>query len=389
MPSSIRPRRSPSPRAVAPPTVPARQISSTLGQRRKSSPRSLASAAADDTVVSMLQVSVDAQPSEPRARFTPASISSRTGATPEPMRRLLHGLCCTLAPDSARSRISSASSHTACTSEVFGFRKPSSDRYLHESLAVLDEAGHDLQPRLLHVDDHRQIELVRESPRLAQEALGATLGRRRGDDEPDAPLAWVPFAREPAAKREELLGSGARIPRERSPRLLRKLFLGIRQRLEEGPVHHADADERAHADILVRLVDGGEMLGIELRCDVEVVDDRGRAAAQRLDRADQRAEIDLARRIGVAVRRADVEAPVLERGVVVAALLEVFVRVQMPVDETGGGEQQAAVDRRVRGQRPRAGRSCLLDRRAVEQQVEAAEARKALAVDRQDVPDER
>ena len=215
MPSSIRPRRSPSPRAVAPPTVPARQISSTLGQRRKSSPRSLASAAADDTVVSMLQVSVDAQPSEPRpeihARLDQLPHRRDAGADAQVAPRIVLHAGARLGEEPDLVGVEPHRVHER------GLRLQEAElgQVAHESLAVLDEPGHDLQPCLLHVDDHRQIELVRQPPRLAQESLGATLGRRRGDDEADAPLARVPLAREPPAKREELLGRGARIRGER------------------------------------------------------------------------------------------------------------------------------------------------------------------------------
>ena len=72
----------------------------------------------------MLVASVEHEPSEPRLTSTPASSSSRTGATPEPSIRLLHGLCCVVAPLSASSAISRGVSHTAWIRLVAGLRKP-------------------------------------------------------------------------------------------------------------------------------------------------------------------------------------------------------------------------------------------------------------------------
>src|SRR5215467_5324875 len=52
--------------------------------------------------------------SVPMPRRTPASSSAREGATPEPSRRLLIGLCTTPTPAAARREMSSESSQMPC-----------------------------------------------------------------------------------------------------------------------------------------------------------------------------------------------------------------------------------------------------------------------------------
>jgi hypothetical protein len=100
-----------------------------------------------------------------------------------------------------------------------------------------------------------------------------------------------------------------------------------------------------------------------------VVDDGRAAGAQALDRADQRAQVDLARRQRHRHPGAHQVLPQLERQVLGATALEVLVRVLVAVDQPRHQHPAGEVDHRV-GPLDRAGR---LDRRdpvAVDQHVE-------------------
>lgn len=77
--------------------------------------------------------------------------------------------------------------------------------------------------------------------------------------------------------------------------------------------------------------------------EAHVVDERGCAAAQRFERANQRSQIDLARRQLHGARRAHVVHPQLERQVFEPSLLKMLVRMLMAVDEPR--HQQAVVER--------------------------------------------
>ena len=60
----------------------------------------------------MFWLSDEAEPSVPMPTLTLWSSMARAGATPDPSRKLLPGLCATDAPLSARSAMSSSSSQT-------------------------------------------------------------------------------------------------------------------------------------------------------------------------------------------------------------------------------------------------------------------------------------
>ena len=69
-----------------------------------------------------------------------------------------------------------------------------------------------------------------------------------------------------------------------------------------GAVGHADRDQRAQAEVAVGRDDRVDRLLGEARELVEEVDDAGRAGAEHLDPAEQRADVDLARRTAPARR---------------------------------------------------------------------------------------
>ena len=116
------------------------------------------------------------------------------------------------------------------------------------------------------------------------------------------------------------------------------------QAVDDRPVHHAEADEGADAGIPVgpeHRVDRGAVDAGGLR---EVVDERGAAGAERLDRADHRAQPDLPRRQRHGLARPHDLHPELERQVLGTAALEVLVRVLMAVDEARYEEAVRQID---------------------------------------------
>src|SRR5437870_13880138 len=68
-------------------------------------------------------------------------------------------------------------------------------------------------------------------------------------------------------------------------------------RLVVAAVAHPERDERSQAEVAVGLSDGAERLLAEALELVEEIDDRGRARADHLHAAEQRAHVDLARRV--------------------------------------------------------------------------------------------
>jgi len=69
-------------------------------------------------------LSAHTEPSVPSPTATPRSSSSRTGAMPQPSRRLLPGLCATAPPASASIFMSSSDSHTPCAPTKPGPSRP-------------------------------------------------------------------------------------------------------------------------------------------------------------------------------------------------------------------------------------------------------------------------
>ena len=113
MPGAMAPTSPSRPKARAPPAV-AAWIATAA-----STPVGLGSAAAASRqssfiAVNMLWQSPQLQLSQPKATFTPASITRRIGATPLLSFRLLAGLCARLARAWPSSAISSPSSQTPC-----------------------------------------------------------------------------------------------------------------------------------------------------------------------------------------------------------------------------------------------------------------------------------
>src|SRR5262245_66272069 len=86
------------------------------------------------------------------------------------------------------------------------------------------------------------------------------------------------------------------------------------------------------------------MLAMQDRTDNEIVHQRRGAAPKRLDRADHRPYVDVPRRHRPGIERAHKMIPDLEWHVFMPALLEVFVAVIVPVDETSCGEPVCTVD---------------------------------------------
>ena len=215
---------------------------------------------------------------------------------------------------------------------------------LDDRRAVEDLSGDDLQPRLLHVRDHRQRERVGKRAHRDEKAFAAALRRRDRDQHADAARARMARGRELAHQRVEVGGArarrGAQLGRER----------GRHERVDEGqavddrPVHHAEADEGADAGVLVGVEHGVDRGAVDAGGLREVVDQRRAAGAQRLDRADHRAQVDLPRRQRNGLARPHELHPELERQVLGAAALEVLVGVLVAVDEARHEEPPRQVD---------------------------------------------
>ena len=147
-----------------------------------------------------------------------------------------------------------------------------------------------------------------------------------------------------AQQRLELADAGSRRAAQLRRELGRHQLVDERQAVDQRPVHHAEADQGADSRVVVGLqgrVDRGPVDPGGLR---EVVDQCRAAGAQRLDRADHRPQVDLARRQRHRHARANQLHPELERQVLGAAALEVLVRVLVAVDEAGDEEPLRQLD---------------------------------------------
>ena len=116
-------------------------------------------------------------------------------------------------------------------------------------------------------------------------------------------------------------------------------------RLVVGAVADAERDRRAQTRVAIPAHDGVERLVAEAVELVEEVDDAGRAGAQLLDRAEDRAKVDLVRRLRRRGERGIGEQhPRLERQVVPHAAEPVLVRVVVRVDHPRDDEEAGGVD---------------------------------------------
>ena len=99
------------------------------------------------------------------------------------------------------------------------------------------------------------------------------------------------------------------------------------------PVHHRESDQRADARIVIGLQRGIDSFAADCRSEREVVDDGSAAGAQAFNRADHRAQVDLARRQIHRNSGAHQVHPQLQRQIFSTAALEVFMRMLMAIDQ--------------------------------------------------------
>lgn len=100
---------------------------------------------------------------------------------------------------------------------------------------------------------------------------------------------------EPAHERQQI---GLRVHLggiEFRQQFLRKLLVNEGNTAEKRLVEQRETDQRANPEILVRLEHGFDGLGLDARGDIAIVAQRGRAAVHSLDRADHRAQVNVAR----------------------------------------------------------------------------------------------
>jgi hypothetical protein len=112
---------------------------------------------------------------------------------------------------------------------------------------------------------------------------------------------------------------------------------------------------------------------VDARRDIGVVAQRGGAAVHRLHGADHGAQVDVARGERDRLERADIVHPQLERHVVLAALVVALVAVVMAVDQAGGEQFSAHVDRRALGRK--AARPDVVNEAAVDHDIDRTLAR--------------
>ncbi len=213
----------------------------------------------------------------------------------------------------------------------------------HDRRSVELLARHDLHPGLLHVRDHRQVELVAELPAREQEFLRAALRRRRGHEHADAMRAGMARAGEIADQGQILVGRRAR-QRPHPGQELRGQRLGERKVVHEGTVHHREAQQRPDAHVVIGLQHGVDLLAVDRAAHGEIVDETRRAGSQGFQRAERRAEIHLARRQGDPDRRPDVVLPELQGQVLGTPAVKVLVRMQMAVDQPGDQQAPRQID---------------------------------------------
>ena len=110
-------------------------------------------------------------------------------------------------------------------------------------------------------------------------------------------------------------------------------------------VGHREADHRAQSEVAIGPHDGGERFVREALQLVEEVHDAGRAGADQLDPAEQRAHVDLVRRLLRCGQHGIREQhPGLERQVVPESAEPVLVRVAVRVHQPGHDREPGAVD---------------------------------------------
>ena len=123
LPGSRLPTRWSKPIALAPPRVAARSAVKA-SSAAASCATALASSAAVRVSPTMSRSLLDAQPSVPMARFTPARSSAHAGQKPEASLRFDSGQCTTLTPRSAHRWISASVSWVMCTAIRRSLNRP-------------------------------------------------------------------------------------------------------------------------------------------------------------------------------------------------------------------------------------------------------------------------
>ena len=317
-------------RTAAPPRVPSRSASRTVIASPPSRPRATSSACFTSRNRSLR--SFDADPSTPSPTRTPASVRSRTGATPAPRRRFEVGQCATPVPVSPKRAMSVGREVDAvCAPDVVG--EPA------EPLEVLDRrAAVQLAAVRLLLDGlgemrvQRQPEAACERRRLLHQASGDRergAGRHR-DLDAGAGARLVQLGRQP-------LGVG-----EHGVELLDQL-VGREAAVGDAEVHRAARGDDADAELPRCLHLGLDETGAAAREDVVVVEHRRASRQCQLGEARARRGV-LRLRVDRRPHRVQLAQPREQVGLLRACPRERLVQVVVRVDEPGRDDGAGEVD---------------------------------------------
>ncbi len=213
----------------------------------------------------------------------------------------------------------------------------------HHGLAIEGLRCHHLQTCFLNVDDDRQIMRVGEFTATCEKFRCAALRRRRRNQHANPVMLRMVMRQLAFQQREERIRRRSRLCAQLREQSGRENAVDLGEVIDDRAIHHREPDQRADARILVGLEDGLGGGGVDNLTETHVVDECGGAAAQRFERADQRSQVDLARRQFDRTRRAHVMHPQFERQVFEPSLVKMLMRMLMAIDEPR--HQQAVVER--------------------------------------------